>query len=65
MTSITVFEKVAAGEFTAEQGAKLMLESDRRARLAARPAWVPKVAWLVATTAACALLALLGIRQDS
>jgi hypothetical protein len=65
MTNITVFEKVASGQFTAEQGAKLMLDSDKAAREARKPAWMPRCAWVVATLLVCLVLSIFGIRRDA
>lgn len=45
MNSTSVFEKVAAGELTAEQAATKMIEEDRRAADARRPAWAPSWLW--------------------
>jgi hypothetical protein len=68
MTSTTVFEKVAAGEFSAEQGAKLMIESDRQARKPVKPNWMPRYAWIVCLVAMAGLavgLSAFGIQRDS
>jgi hypothetical protein len=65
MTNITVFEKVASGQFTAEQGAKLMLDSDKAARDARKPVWMPKSAWVLTSLAVCLVLSIFGIRRDA
>ena len=65
MTNSAVFEKVASGQFTAEQGAKLMLDSDKAAREARKPAWVPRSAWVIVTLVVCVGLSIFGIERHS
>ncbi|HEY5281313.1 MAG TPA: hypothetical protein VIM14_00855 [Polyangia bacterium] len=65
MTNITVFEKVASGQYTAEQGAKLMLDSDKAERDARKPAWMPMYAWALTTLVVCLILSIFGIRRDA
>ena len=64
MTSIAVFEKVAAGDYTAEQGAKLLLDGDRLGRQTAKPAWMPRVIWVVTLAGIACVLGLFGISRD-
>ncbi len=65
MTNITVFEKVASGQYTAEQGAKLMLDSDKSERDARKPVWMPRYAWILTTLVVCLILSIFGIRRDA
>jgi hypothetical protein len=42
-----------------------MLDSDKAAREARKPAWMPKYAWVVATLLVCLVLSIFGIRRET
>lgn len=61
MNNMAVFERVARGELTPEQGANEMLVADRQAAEAKRPSWAPKWVWVVTGLAVALVFLILGI----
>ena len=60
---IDVFEAVAAGEMTAEEGADRLMAADRAARDAAKPTWLPRWAWVACGLGVAFIAAMFGIQR--
>lgn len=62
MSSIEVYEQVAAGKLSASQGAELLMPASKP--LLRQPAWMPRWAFIIVFIAAYVLLAPFVGNQD-
>lgn len=63
MSSLRVFEDVAARRISPEEAAALLIAEDRRKLDVRRPAWAPAWLWNGAMVSAAALLTAIGLRR--
>jgi hypothetical protein len=63
MNNTAIFERVAAGDITPEQGASEMLEHDRCQRDKRRPSWAPVWLWSACQAVVIIVLTTMGLRR--